>query len=557
MPKIGEITDYTWVEKIGTDFLKADDIDNIVNQITSGDLKNIDENLSTPIRTEMGKGLSVGALNIDGRAPLNEISQELVEKIKRTSYGLEALEKVAEGEGNKHRKDEAETLYQKTVEYHLKLCISVKEAVDNYNNNRGYSVKIEKTLDDGNGGKKTIEVKIDKTYDECILDLNNDPPFRQGIINVKIDPTDPNDTNPSKHQGYVAAVDEAVKKANDFYRNYVEPAYKLKNECASLEIYELPEGVNENASCEYMNYLNGARRETYTNPDGSTVEIYYNKDEKMTNKTVKNPDGTTEFTKYDENGKMTNKTVTKPGGTSEFKKYMHYLNGAKRETYTNSDGSTVEIYYNKDGKMTNKTVKNPDGTTEFTKYDENGNEITTQTPGSSSNQQQPSSNKFYTYEDLQNDVKNKKEIIELPPGYQLVYDAPAWGALKGATSADAYITSTDDNPITLVYNGKNYDAMENYDPKDKNGNKLYSLNPERLSSGSNKFSVGIGNDTTLRYDSNNDGKMDTIASSSANQQQSIGGTVKPLNGGNSSGSSPSSHPGTGQSSQGGNTNGSN
>ena len=202
-------------------------------------------------------------------------------------------------------------------------------------------------------------------------------------------------------------------------------------------------------------------------------------------------------------------------------------------------------------------IINPDGTTEFTKYDENGNEITTQTPGSSSNQQQPSSNKFYTYEDLQNDVKNKKEIIELPPGYQLVYDAPAWGALKGATSADAYITSTDDNPITLVYNGKNYDAMENYDPKDKNGNKLYSLNPERLSSGSNKFSVGIGNDTTLRYDSNNDGKMDTIASSSANQQQSIGGTVKPLNGGNSSGSSPSSHPGTGQSSQGGNTNGSN
>ena len=495
MPILGTIEWDTNKEK----FLKDSEISDLVSSMDEKGLNEIEENLSTPITNEMKSGLSQEALNIGGRAPLNEISIELLKKIKISIATMESLKITARGEGNKHRQEEANEYYEKVIIEYRNRWEPVKAAQEEYNDHREYS--IEKDVPDGNGGTKKGREK--KHYYVCNIKYSD----QEEVVLSGYEQSDPKDIDPgaSVHDSYIEKVKNEITEANKFYNDYVVPAIKLKEECAGLAM--LPSEIQQDATSEHFLNSNGSMRNTYTNPDGSKVEVDYNEDGKMTFKRVTDPNGNvTETSKYDKDGNITEKYEFE---ITEVEDGIYKSTGKK---YTLDDNGNL---------TEDKSYKYET----FEGVDKNGQRYSRKTIEEAQQAQQGKSTTStgqvsYNYDEMRKNVNAKKDIT-LPPGYELVYDG------EGAISQDLFagsntsgsgnvtLTSSNGKTITLKYNNEKdkYEVYEN-DQKTK-----YVLDPDRLAGGSNKGGSGIGNDTTLKYDTNNDGTADTIASSSATQQQ--------------------------------------
>ena len=513
MPILGTIEWDTNKEK----FLKDSEISDLVSSMDEKGLNEIEENLSTPITNEMKSGLSQEALNIGGRAPLNEISIELLKKIKISIAAMESLKITARGEGNKHRQEEANKYYEKVIEEYRKRWKPVEAAQEEYNDHREYD--IEEEVPDGNGGTKKKKTK--KHYYVCNIKYSD----QEEVVLSGYEQSDPNDIDPgvSVHDGYIEKIKNEITEANKFYNDYVVPAINLKEECAGLAM--LPSEIQQDATSEHFLNSNGSMRNTYTNPDGSKVEVDYNEDGKMTFKRVTDPNGNvTETSKYDKDGNITEKyefeitevedgiykstgkkyTLDDNGNLTEDKNYKKYeaYEGVDKNGQRYTRETIEQARQAQQGKSTTSTGQ----TIEETQQAQQGKSTTSTGQGS------------YNYDDMKNDVNAKKDIT-LPPGYKLVYDGEEAHSQDPLSSNDGKgnvtLTSSDEKTITLKYNKKS----DKYDVYENNQKTKYVLDPDRLAGGSNKGGFGIGNDTTLKYDTNNDGTADTIASSSATQQQ--------------------------------------
>ena len=587
MPILGTIE---WDTKKDT-FLKDSEISDLVSSMDEKGLNEIEENLSTPITNERKTGLSLEALNIDGRAPLNELSYELLTKIRGSIATMEALKRIARGEGNKHRQDEANEYYEKVIEEYRKRYEKAKELVQKYNFDRKYYVEKEEKDENGTPQK----VKKQKQYDECHIDFSPDNP-----VNLKgnLD-ADPNDIDPGKeaHDAKVNEIQEAVEKANEFYEDYVVPAKGLKEECAGLDIFTLPSEIQQNASSEHYLNSNGFSRDIYTNPDGSKVQIDYDAEGNIKSKRVIDASGNvTETTKYDKDGNIIENNVFKSTNNSTDGAFYNYedefitslnnkeditlppgyeldydaptigyipagtqtnnvqIKSTKDNPITLKYNSKTGKYdvYDKNGKTSNFSLDpkilaggtNVGGSTfgndTSLYYDSNGDGTADKIANSYAQKSQSSiksqtssqaESTTYSYEDeFRNSIINK-ENIELPSGYRLDYDAPTIGLIPpGTQTNNVQIKSTKDNPITLKYNS----TTRKYDVYDKNGKTSnFSLDPKVLAGGSNAGGSTSGNDTSLYYDSNGDGTADKIATNNptnnktSNSSASIYGTTSP------------------------------
>ena len=361
MPILGNIE---WKTDIKT-FLKEDEISDLVDSMNDKGLKEIESSFATPITNEMKAGLSLEALNIDGRAPLNELSLELSKKIQNSITDMEAIKMTAQGEGNKHRQDEANEYYEKVIEEYNERLKLVEEAKNKYQEKRNYYVKDIRIVSDGNGGTKEIEYNKEKTYDDCIIIIHINGKEYGNVELKSIEESDPNDIDPGVevHNALVEAVRVAVDDANKFYSEYVEKAKILKNECDNLNTStgtpsvsttgDQPYGVQENAKhSNHYDYKENGTRDVYTNPDGSTVTV--DKDDKgnIVFERLEDKNGNvTETIWYDENGNEKEKYEFNIEEESEgvYKSTpTHYIQGEKDEDYDTAKGTTY-YWYDKDG----------------------------------------------------------------------------------------------------------------------------------------------------------------------------------------------------------------
>ena len=257
MPKLGT-GEITW-ETDQSRFLKESDISNIVRII--GGLDDIVDVFADGITNEMGKGLSLEALNIGGRAPLNELSLELSDRIKSTIDDIEDIKLIAQGEGNKHRQGEASEYYKSAKDEYSAKLITVNAAVRTYNSNNTYLV--------GNIWSETGPVdSIKNSYPRVDVSCSFDSKVTYTTSPPIIASWD--DLSPSVHNGYYNQLVNAVKEANDFYDEHVVPAKQLKIECDTLDTST----GSTTATTGGTSYSPGTITEVSKNPDdGSIVTV--------------------------------------------------------------------------------------------------------------------------------------------------------------------------------------------------------------------------------------------------------------------------------------------
>lgn len=354
MAVVGEIT-----ESYSTDqFLKGSETDGLVETIESGNISKLEEDFKNKIFDEEKKGLSLEALSIDGRAPLNELALELRTRIDVSIEDVENLKTIAKAKGYKHTKDEAEKFLKEVLKKYKELCEAVDRALRDCEN---ASYDDEYTED---GEKKTKKVYCKNTI-TVKYEIS-------GLNTTKITKSGKKDSDSHFNDVY-EKFEDAFEKAEKYYDDKVEKAIEFKKEADKLAVPSTagiampisneetrPEGVQPDAKKEDHVNQNGDGYVLYTNPDGSTVKIKYEKGKITDHKVINKYGYTTETVKYGEDGKVAYKNVwtyhkvegTDHVYTSEYQKYVPGDNDewvaegepvAYGYSYPDSDGNIKNI----------------------------------------------------------------------------------------------------------------------------------------------------------------------------------------------------------------------
>ena len=94
MASVGSIT---WQSE-KDEFLKDSEVSDVVTSLEEGGLNELEGEFSSKLKAEMKTGLSLNSLNLDGRAPLNEVATEMVARLNVTMADVTALKGIAQGE---------------------------------------------------------------------------------------------------------------------------------------------------------------------------------------------------------------------------------------------------------------------------------------------------------------------------------------------------------------------------------------------------------------------------------------------------------------------------
>ena len=304
MANIGDITCSENADDFAAEtsnFLKDSDISALEKSFDAGGLKNVNRNINSEIKSQMKLGLSLDSLNINGRAPLNELSEELLARLNVSIEDIDVAKKIVRAEGNRHRKEEASRYWEEVQKTLEKLKEKTQSAVGAYNDaTASYNTKVRQHNSEHPDDKKSYRTKLlwnDSNNFDCISNIGD------------IDSGAP-------HSGDVK---KAYEKLGEFQKKYDE-AKKLLNECNSLspdsvagyrisvpEGEKTPAGVQTGAKRQSIETdSTGGRKDVYTNPDGSRVEVTYKYGSVKTSTVTKNRYGyVMKETKYDSNGKET------------------------------------------------------------------------------------------------------------------------------------------------------------------------------------------------------------------------------------------------------------
>ena len=128
MASVGSIT---WQSE-KDEFLKDSEVSDVVTSLEEGGLNELEGEFSSKLKAEMKTGLSLNSLNLDGRAPLNEVATEMVARLNVTMADVTALKGIAQGEGNTHRKDEAEKWWTEVQKHYKELVADLRDKERTY-----------------------------------------------------------------------------------------------------------------------------------------------------------------------------------------------------------------------------------------------------------------------------------------------------------------------------------------------------------------------------------------------------------------------------------------
>ena len=420
MASVGSIT---WQSE-KDEFLKESEVSDVVTSLEEGGLNELEGEFSSKLKGEMKTGLSLDALNLDGRAPLNEVATEMVARLNVTMADVTALKGIAQGEGNRHRKDEADKWWTEVQKHYKELVADLKDKEATYNNRKN----LEYEVTNSEGEKET------RHHEKCSVNVSDDTLPTWG-------------SKPSTNINGGSAVIEAFNEATKFYNSKYLAAKEYYKECSKLDTSidkygksipageEKPAGVQPGAKKKVENDLGGKLQKiTYTNPDGSTVEITKT-DGKIKEHRVKNRYGyITESVAYDKDGKVDHKNVY------TYKKVGNHVYQTTQQQYKYTDGkfeeepsSTTEnygyAYPNKNGNVTyskDEPTENQVGTPKSVI----GNGYNTDTGGKTSSgsgefseiSKAQDEGKYVTNFDQMREKINNKDDFVLKKGSKLNYD---------------------------------------------------------------------------------------------------------------------------------------
>lgn len=177
---MAQINSINW-ESAPEDFLNPNQTNELAQAISNGELiTNLDEVMSD-LTKEMDKGLSAAAFNINGRAPLYELSLELMSRLKKTVDDLTSLGQATITAGNKHTVEEVNTYYDEVMKEYNRRKELLRIAVDNYNDNRIIQINTNKKDENGN------DIFENVTLSKIKLINGEDNNFQRVIISGKKD----------------------------------------------------------------------------------------------------------------------------------------------------------------------------------------------------------------------------------------------------------------------------------------------------------------------------------------------------------------------------------
>ena len=294
-------------ESSSSEFLKQSDTEKLANKFSSGSISKVDGEITQIIKGELEKGLSLKALNIEGRAPLNDIATEIITRLGVTVEDIQDLKTITTARGNDHTNIEATKFLKAVLEKYTKLCKDVDTALENYKN---ASYKKTYNDDDGNEKTKTITCSSDITVTYDINEANT----------TKITKSGSKDSDSEFNDEY-ADFEKAFETAEKYYDSKVKDAIEFYNQNGKGAL-DTP-----NASRNKRDGDGHITDHKVRDRDGFTTESYkYDDEGNLTHKNVwsyKKVDGRDNvyegsYTRYeqDENGEWKSVGESRPGGYS-------------------------------------------------------------------------------------------------------------------------------------------------------------------------------------------------------------------------------------------------
>ena len=309
MASIGSITEASSV----AEFLKGSDTDDVVSKIEGGKISTLEESFKNKLFEEEKKGLSLEALSIGGRAPLNEISVELRARLDISIDDIENIKTLAKARGYEHTKGEAEKFLKEVLKKYKELCEAAEQDLKSYGN-ATYTKHYTEKNSAGESEDKTKTIHCSHSI-TLKYEING-----EGTTKITMSGSKDSD---SKFDGDYAKFESAFKEAESYYDGKVKEAIDFSKEASKLtppgvagipiattNDAKRPEGVQPDAKVteeEIDGEGNGYR--TYKNPDGSTTKVTYKHGVPSDTKVTNRYGYTTETIKYDEKGNVTHKNV--------------------------------------------------------------------------------------------------------------------------------------------------------------------------------------------------------------------------------------------------------
>lgn len=424
-----------------SEFLTEKETSAIVEKITSGSLSKVADEFQQKIKDELGKGLSPKALSLEGRAPLNDLALEQIDRLNVTIDSINVLKSVAKSGGNEHTNEEANKFLNVTFKEYEDLCTKVDKAKSEYDAAE-YTHEVT-----GEDGKKHNEPV--RCGDKNSIEINWKPTNKGTPEATKI--TMKGDKASDSHfSDEYNKLETAFKAAEKYYPKVQEAIdFYTHNGGGKLETDDtskmslpvsndtkLPKGVRPDATKRTIKTDNeGGHIDIYTNTDGSQVEIAYAHGNRIKRHVVRNRYGyNTETYQYDESGKLTGKNVwtyeradREDGNKNVYEsKYTHYKYNSETKEWEQDGEENKHYGYSYPDKNGNiKNIKGNDqpessdigtpksGGSNTTPDSEKSGKKTTGTPA------------IITHDNAKELVGAKKPFI-LPKGSILTDDRPAF-----------------------------------------------------------------------------------------------------------------------------------
>lgn len=431
------------------EFLKESEVSDVVSSLDEGGLNELEGEFSSKLKTEMETGLSLDALNLDGRAPLNEVATEMVARLNVTIDDVSTLKGIAQAEGNKHRKEEASKWWTEVKKHYEELCEKLQSAVNSYNSDRDYKT----------GDKDSEGNPITKYYDKI------------GVSNLNDTSTEPSvSPSPDSRSSHASKVTSALEEAKSFHSKYKE-AKEYNDECSGLDTSmdkygksipageDKPEGVQPGAKKKVETDMGGKLQKiTYTNPDGSTVEITKT-DGKIAEHRVKNRYGyITESVIYNKDGEIDHKNVY------TYKKVGNHVYQTTQEQYSYKDGKFEETPSNTDENF-GYAYPNTNGNVTYSKDEPTENQVGTPKsvigPTTVKNELGDTSDtdtsknttavKITEVSQVKEKAENKEDFV-LPKGSTITQENNGVNYTYGSTTNDVYFEYDESDKVYYIKN---------------------------------------------------------------------------------------------------------
>ncbi len=192
--------------------------------------RDYDAGISALLEAELARGLSYEAFNINGRAPLKDISIRLLKEINEFKMAyIDTLPNVLRVDCYNHMKAEADALYKKVFdEYNRRLSL-LDNSIQKYNNNLGKNVT--KTVTNPDGTKETKTEWDSNYYSRVSKSAHSTADL--GLVKYMLStPYRPKD----EYGNLKAEADQLAQ----FFDVYVINATALKKKCDALPVNAVP-----------------------------------------------------------------------------------------------------------------------------------------------------------------------------------------------------------------------------------------------------------------------------------------------------------------------------